>query len=386
MSENRHDFYEFFAGGGLVRLGLRPRWACTFANDICAKKATSYRRHFRDSPDVFVCDDVANLRSTDLPGDPEMAWASFPCQDLSLAGNREGLDADRSGTFWPFWRLMRERADSGRAIPLIVLENVVGAVTSSSGKDFAALLQALSQGGYAYGPLIMDAVRFVPQSRPRLFVIAVARGLEVPDELTSERADSPWHGKLLDRAFNGLPSPLKEGWIWWRLPEPPKLTMTLSDLVLDDPHDVPWHSPEETERLLSMMSDLNRAKVAKAIALNRPIVGTVYRRTRRDQRGRSVQRAEVRFDQVSGCLRTPAGGSSRQLILVVKGRSVRSRLLSSREAARLMGVSDDYVLPTGYNEAYHLMGDGVVVPVVRWLDDHLLTPLAESAGALAATA
>jgi DNA (cytosine-5)-methyltransferase 1 len=94
-----------------------------------------------------------------------------------------------------------------------------------------------------------------------------------------------------------------------------------------------------------------------------------------DAEGRGV-RAEVRFDDVAGCLRTPAGGSSRQTIIVVDGNVVRSRLISSRETARLMGLPETYKLPKGYNEAYHLMGDGVAVPVVRFLAHHLLEPLA----------
>lgn len=88
-----------------------------------------------------------------------------------------------------------------------------------------------------------------------------------------------------------------------------------------------------------------------------------------------MQRAEIRFDDVAGCLRTPSGGSSRQTIMVVDGKRVRSRLLSPREAARLMGLPDTYQLPKNYNEAYHLAGDGVAVPVVRFLAEHLLEPL-----------
>jgi len=90
-----------------------------------------------------------------------------------------------------------------------------------------------------------------------------------------------------------------------------------------------------------------------------------------------VQRAEIRFDDVAGCLRTPAGGSSRQVIMVVEGKRIRSRLLSPREAARLMGLPDSYLLPKNYNAAYHLAGDGVAVPVVRHLAQHLLEPLLE---------
>lgn len=113
--------------------------------------------------------------------------------------------------------------------------------------------------------------------------------------------------------------------------------------------------------------------------MNRPMVGTLYKRTRPNDAGERAQRAEVRFDDIAGCLRTPNGGSSRQTILAVCGNKVRSRLLSPRETARLMGLPDSYVLPLKYNEAYHLTGDGVAVPVVRHLAQHIIEPLIRGA-------
>ena len=109
------------------------------------------------------------------------------------------------------------------------------------------------------------------------------------------------------------------------------------------------------------------------------MVGGVYKRTRLDEEGNKVQRAEVRFDDIAGCLRTPSGGSSRQSILVVEGRRIRSRLLSPREAARLMGLPDSYRLPPNYNDAYPIAGDGVAVPVVRHLAEHIFEPLLQHA-------
>jgi DNA (cytosine-5)-methyltransferase 1 len=146
--------------------------------------------------------------------------------------------------------------------------------------------------------------------------------------------------------------------------------------VEDNPEDVTWHTAAETRRLLEMMSPINRAKVNAAKKAARRSVGTVYKRTRVDgATGKKVQRAEIRFDEIAGCLRTPAGGSSRQTIMIIDGKRVRSRLLSPREAARLMGLPDTYVLPKNYNDAYHLAGDGVVVPVVRYLADSILEPI-----------
>ena len=97
-----------------------------------------------------------------------------------------------------------------------------------------------------------------------------------------------------------------------------------------------------------------------------------------------MQRAELRFDGMAGCLRTPGGGSSRQLLLIVEGAQVRTRVLSPREGARLMGLPDTYRLPARATAALHLVGDGVAVPVVRHLAERLLEPLLAPGPALAA--
>jgi DNA (cytosine-5)-methyltransferase 1 len=172
---------------------------------------------------------------------------------------------------------------------------------------------------------------------------------------------------------------MQEMWVWWRLPVPATKSPRLADIVDDGLDGVRWHTPEMTRRLICLMSPAHRAKVESARRDGERRIGCVYRRTRADEGGRHVQRAEVRFDNIAGCLRTPAGGSSRQTILIVEGRRIRSRLLAPREAARLMGLPADYVLPASHNEAYHLAGDGVVVPVVRHLASSLIEPLVQLA-------
>ena len=149
----------------------------------------------------------------------------------------------------------------------------------------------------------------------------------------------------------------------------------LSSLIEEEPTGVKWHTQAETKYLLDMMTDHNRKKVEAAKEQKTKVVGTIYRRTRPDEAGIKRQRAEVRFDEIAGCLRTPAGGSSRQTIILVEGEKVRSRLLSPREAAALMGLPDTYVLPSRYNDAYKLAGDGVAVPVVRHLAESIFEPI-----------
>ncbi len=372
-------FYEFFAGGGMARAGLEPNWKCLFANDFSANKVAAYVDNW-GSGHIHL-GDIALVETTQLPARATMAWASFPCQDLSLAGAYAGLGEvgatmTRSGTFWHFWSIVKGLTREGRKPTMIVLENVFGALTSRGGADFGAICDALRVGGYRFGAVVIDAASFVPQSRPRVFFVAIDADAHVPESLLREGPSADWHPVALLRAQSLLSGLAKESWLWWHMPQPPSRELNLRDIVEDSPSGVSWHSPSETARLLAMMSDANRGKVAAAQSGSVRAVGAVYRRTRPDENGGKHQRAEVRFDGLAGCLRTPGGGSSRQTIIVVEGGNIRSRLLSPREAARLMGLPESYKMPRRYNEAYHLAGDGVCVSVVRFLASVLLEPLA----------
>jgi len=364
--------FEFFAGGGLARLGLEPDFTCVFANDIEPAKAAAYRAAF--GGEDMRQGDIWKLNAADLPGQAALAWASFPCQDLSLAGARRGLAAPRSGAFWGFHRLIEKLAHEGRAPDVLALENVSGLLSSHGGADFTALIHALDDLGYRAGALEIDASLFTPQSRPRLFIIAARNA---PPHLSSSGPSEPFHTPALRAVVARLPEALRKHFVWWRLPTPPKRNAALAD-VLDDDDAVAWQSDEQTARLLAQMSPLQSARVESLRESGARAVGAVFRRIRIEH-GQRVQRAEARFDGIAGCLRTPAGGSSRQLLLFVEGKSTRSRLLSPREAARLMGIPEHYPLPTSQTQALHLVGDAVCVPVVRWLSQHLLAPLAGAA-------
>lgn len=364
-------FYEFFAGGGMARLGLGPNWRPSYVNDCDAKKNAAYRQNWGvDEP--LDSRPVQQVSVDDLPGQAALAWASFPCQDLSLAGNGAGLAGERSGAFWSFWGLMQQLGAQGRAPQLIVLENVIGLLSSNDGRDFATLSRALAEGGYRFGALAIDAQHFLPQSRPRLFIVATRE--HVPSALIADAPSDVFHPLALQIAADNLRRADLQHWAWWRLPTPPERAIDLADVIEDAPTGVTWHSPEETARLLSLMNKKNRAKVRAATDSGKTVVGTIYRRTRLEN-GLRQQRAEVRFDGTAGCLRTPGGGSSRQTLIFVDGPHIRTRLLSAREAARLMGLPDSFQLPHRYNAAYHLIGDGVAVPAVRYLSEHLLEPL-----------
>ncbi len=371
MPAPRPAYLEFFAGGGMARLGLGEGWDCVFANDRDAGKAAAYRANFRDADAHLRQADVWDLSPCDIPGRADLAWASSPCQDLSLAGKRAGLDGARSSAFWGFWRLMQALDAQGRAPPVIVIENVAGLATSNGGADLTGLCAALAEAGYAFGALEIDAALFLPQSRPRLFLVASRRENRA---LCAPAPVAPFHSPRIRAAYARLPDPLKSGWRWWSLPEPPRRNAALAQ-VLEPDAAVAWHHAATTERWLDLLAPLHRRRLAEATAGGERCVGTLFRRMRPSPGGGTVQRAELRLDGVAGCLRTPAGGSSRQVVLVCEGECARTRPLSPREAARLMGLPDAYALPARATAALQLCGDGVAVPVVAHLERHLLRAL-----------
>jgi DNA (cytosine-5)-methyltransferase 1 len=343
-------YYEFFAGGGMASLGLGP--GRLWANDICPRKAAAYRENFGGGH--FVEADILSLTPADLPGRADLAWASFPCQDLSLAGARGGLGGERSGLFWAWLSLMRGLEAEGRAPETWIIENVAGLLSSRGGADFAALVEALAETRWVSAAII-DAAHWLPQSRPRLFVVASAAPLPATDSPSQD-----WAPKTLRRAVNSLPPHAAARFSWPDLPNPPQRRLRLEDIL--EPAAL-WDSPAKSRHLLGMASPADRARIA---ATRRPEIGAAFRRTR--PHGQAL---EIRWDGLAGCLRTPAGGSSRQIIVRAEDGEAATRLLTPREAARLMGLPDDYRLPARPNDALRLAGDGVAVPAVRFLADWL---------------
>jgi DNA (cytosine-5)-methyltransferase 1 len=355
---------EFFAGGGLAGLGLTG-FSTTFANDLDPMKAAAWRDNH---PGVLHTGDVRDLSPSDIPGRPTLAWASSPCQDVSLAGARAGLDGHRSGAFWGFWRLMQQLDGEGRGPPLVVVENVVGLLTSGGGRDFAAVCETLVDAEYRVGALEVDASRWLPQSRPRLFIVAMrgVTGAEAPGPV------APFHSPRVLAAVERLSTSTRAAWAWWSLPMPPRRNADLAELLEED-DAVDWFDDTQTRTLLALAAPLHRARLEAARLSGDRRIAAAYRRVRTEA-GRKVQRLELRLDGLAGCLRTPAGGSSRQYVIVCDRGAIRARRLTGREAARLMGLSDTYRLPRSETAALKLMGDAVAVPVVRHLSEGLLLP------------
>jgi len=360
---------EFFAGIGLVRLGLEQEgWRIVFANDIDPKKQEMYEHHF-GKDGVYRLGDIRKLRGEDLP-QALLATASFPCNDLSLAGSRRGLAGQHSSTYWEFVRLLEEMG--GARPPLLMIENVAGFLSSHHGRDLQIALKALNNLGYAVDLLMIDAVRFVPQSRLRLFIIAQA-GDDVEEKSVAEKGTPVFFEQ------DARPEPaaryiFTHPQIHWRLHDVPRLPPPQRNLesVIEEipPNDPMWWSAKRRDYLISQMTESHYRRLEAMRTGAKWSYGTVFRRVRKRK---TV--AELRTDGVAGCLRTPRGGSARQILVKAGFGKVFVRLLTPRECARLMGA-DDFRIRVPMNQALFGFGDAVCVPVIAWIARHCLSPLA----------
>ena len=372
------SFVEFFAGGGFARLGLGAAWKCVLANDDCPKKAATYRANFGE--DDLKLQDVRTLEPADIPL-ADLWWASFPCQDHSSAGNRAGFAGDRGSLVFEITRLLEAAITAGTAPKIVAMENVTGFVRANDGRDFTSVMTALVSAGYRVGALMMDARDFVPQARERMILVAVRGGTHPADILARPRHDARWHTKALVKAVAGLPPGVRKNCVWWSLPVPTPHGSRIDD-VLDVPGgaDQRWLPPAKIAEMMTKVTGRDAVRLEEARRAGRPFAATTSG-TRRDTVAGSVRVRTIRTDGRSGCLLTRAT-TNRQQLMVIEGADVGIRNFTSRELARLIGVPADYCLPRSMPQTVRLMGDGVVVPAVRWLAGTLLEPLlAEGADA-----
>lgn len=351
--DSRPPLLDFFAGSGLVSHALRPYFREVWANDVCPKKAAVFHANHPNAP--FCLCSITDVNGAGLPMST-LSWASFPCQDLSLAGVGKGIRGKRSGLVWEWLRVMDEMPQRP---PILTAENVLGLMSANKGAYYRELHLALEERGYRIGAMLLDAIRWLPQSRPRIFVVAVDKRISLPQNLVDD-APNWTHPTVIRNIAADLPH-----WIWWRLPEPEQPTTRLSEIV---DYSLPCQDEPTSKKNLAMIPPAHRRLLEQCGLAAVP----GYKRIRNKK-----QVLELRFDEVAGCLRTPTGGSSRQYIVIKKKDGWRTRILSPREAARLMGAPESFQLPGTFNDGYKAMGDAVAAPVAAHLAKHILSPLAE---------
>ncbi len=405
QTHHRPTALEFFAGMGLVRRALEREgaseggpgatWRTVYANDFDARKQALYRASFADGADVLDGRDVGVVAAGDLPA-ADLWTASFPCTDLSLAGRGLGIHAGQSGAVWAVLRLLGA-VEEARKPRNLLFENVLGLLTSHGGADFRALVSAVNGLGYGVDALCVDAAHFTPQSRPRLFLIATR--VEEGEGLVADPHDLAACAARPERVLRAMRAHDDLVWHARALPDLPRRMMRLEDALENVAEDSPvWWSRERAEYFLAQMHPGHRALAAKRIAADEVTYTPAFRRVREtvseegeareaDGRARMVKRSviELRDDGQAGCLRTPKGGSAKQIVMRA-GRGVfRVRHFTPRECARLQGVDS---LPEGFSDSDLLfaLGDAVCVPAVRWALDRMIEAPGEAAAGAAAAA
>jgi DNA (cytosine-5)-methyltransferase 1 len=186
---------ELFAGVGGFSIGFdQAGWTPKFQVEWDQHCQQVLAHHW---PDVPRFGDVCDVNGAELPPVDVLSFGS-PCQDLSVAGKRAGLEGGRSGMFYEATRIIKEmRNATGNQYPRVaVWENVPGAFTSNAGRDFGAVLDEMVDcGALVCEWAVLDAQNFgVPQRRRRIFLVAIFDtriAAQCPDPLLPVREGSP---------------------------------------------------------------------------------------------------------------------------------------------------------------------------------------------------
>lgn len=318
---------EFFSGMGLMRAGLeRVGIETVFANDIDATKAKLYADNW-GKKELHV-GDIRALHGDDIPS-ADLATASFPCTDMSLAGKYKGLHGAQSGLVMDFLRILEEMGK--RAPQALMIENVMGFLSANSGKDWKTVVNGMRKLDYETAHIVVNANAFVPQSRARVFLFGSKKPFSLP------------------------------------APPPKRIDVRLADVAEVDGD---WWPRERVAAFVDTLSPLQSHRVS---AYKRRMWPAYYGAFRRTRGGRAVW--EVRADQIAGTLRTTRGGSAKQAIVRAGKGQLEVRWMNVIEYARLQGAGHlcyDSVTP---GQAMFALGDAVCVPVIEWLAKHCLLPI-----------
>lgn len=386
-------FGSLFAGIGGFDLGFeRAGMTCAWQVE---KEPTCHEVLRARFPGARLFDDVRAVGAAEL--EPvDVICGGFPCQDLSVAGKRAGLEGARSGLFYEMARIIGELQPS-----FVVWENVPGLLSSARGADFAAVLVALDDLGYCGAWSVLDARYFgVAQRRRRLFgvfaragagesarrcaeILALAprlRGNPPPRRATREGVAPTLEGRTT-AGGGGCGTDFLAGG-----------GMAVADGGVADPicaneQRTQSHAGNNPRaRNVVVVGDVAPAltsKMAKGtggpagdecqnlVAVSRE----AYPTARRGREGGAD--LEIGSEPVSNALRSSGSGSSAGSQVMQPGAATGVRRLTPRECERLQGFPDGWTELDGMSDAarYRMLGNAVAVPCAAWIGRGLVRAL-----------
>ena len=329
----------------MKKAGIETIWA----NDVDATKCKLYATQWGSGD--LVCEDVFRINPDEVPA-ADIAWASSPCTDVSLAGKRDGLVGAESSAFFGFIDVIENMGD--RKPRAVVLENVCGLASSHGGADYRCVVEEFNRLGYSVDSFEINARRWLPQSRPRMFVVGLL---------------DPVGGGKLDSCLR----PDRLAWIHsdeslvthvTPLPRVPGLKSGGFTKLADDMDrdDCRWWHEARTKKFVDSLSSVQKSRFTRLMNGKDTVARTAYRRTRN---GKPVW--EIRDDDIAGCLRTARGGSSKQAVVFLGGGTVRVRWMTGSEYAKLQGAGAFKIEGFTESQIHYAFGDAVAAPVVTWL-------------------
>lgn len=397
-------FVDLFAGIGGMRLGFERAaqslgfsTECVLSCDIDPDARLVYKLNFEEEP-------LGDIRTIDELPEHDVLLAGFPCQPFSYAGKKNGFGDTRGTLFFEITRLV----DSTQP-KILVLENVRGLLSHDGGRTFNTIKHEIVKRGYSFDAFLLNSVNYgLPQNRVRLYMVAVFGGYEGVLRLTSDRGPRDTHA-YLPSLFGDCPK--------------------LSDILEDNPDPKYDCSPEFVQRLKNFFGgDLNRLHGIRLIdyrggnsvhswelglrgectpeeieLMNRLILERRKAKFGRHQDGKLLSEEQIAsffphpnlkqilsslvakkyLKVVDGKYKPTAGNMSFEVYKFLDPRKIsltlvasdtnrlgvyykgRVRKLTPREAARLQGFPDTFILHPEDTEAYFQLGNAVSVNVVE---------------------
>lgn len=303
----KYNLVDLFAGIGGIRLGFQQTGK---TKTVFASEIDKFAKqtYFANFGDE-PAGDITKIDAKNIP-DHDILVGGFPCQPFSLAGKRLGLDDTRGTLFFEIARILQEKQPAS-----FLLENVKGLKTNDSGRTFKIILKTLNDLNYDVHYTTLKARDFgVPQNRERLYIVGFNKSLVK---------------NTCDFTF----------------PVPPKTPTRLGN-ILDKHVDDKYTLTDHFWQWMQERKVKNKA-LGKGFGYSLFNENSVYANT-----------ISARY-----------GKDGNEILIEQKNKNPRK--LTPREAARLQGFPDKFVIPVSNTQAYKEFGNSVAVPVINAIADKI---------------
>ena len=378
-----------FTGVGGFDLGCDAAgWQCAFQVEWDKKASSVLEHHW---PEVPKWSDVSDVKGADLPA-VDVITFGFPCQDLSVAGKRAGLDGERSGLFFEATRIIREmrEATDGKYPRIVIAENVRGLLNADQGAAMGRCLNELAViGAVEIEWRVLDAQFFgVPQRRRRVFIVASfntrADGsgpiLSEPESVCRDIATGNKTGQDVASTLGGGSG--NRGWS----SDTDRMTfipMAFSHTAGIDPQPSTTTTTTTSKGQSSQAVAFVKARRAQSVddfetwETDRPAPTlNIF------DNGHETRATVLALPQITGTITTAFGPKNYSNLQEVSQGSVQPteagvRRLTPRECERLQGWPDDHTRwdSNGKEIAdgprYKMIGNGVAAPVAQWIAERI---------------